>query len=171
MRTKTKWIAGGAFAATLLAGATGVALGATDQSEDAPLTGQAFEEATAAALADVGGGSVVGAESDDGGFEVEIRREDGTTVDVTLDRDFEVLRREVDGPDDDDDADEQVTADERERASAAALAATGGGAVNDVERDDDGSYEVEVITDDGREIDVRLDAELTVVGTPTEDRE
>ena len=170
MRTKTKWIAGGALAAALMAGATGVALGATDDHDEAPLTGEAFESATEAALADVGGGTVAGAESDDGGYEVEIRREDGTSVEVTVDRDFEVVRREVDGPDDSDD-DDQVIGDELARVSTAATAAVGGGVVSDAEREEDGSYEVEVVTDDGREIDVRLDAELAVIGTPTEDQD
>ena len=51
------------------------------------------------------------------------------------------------------------------RASEAALAHTGGGRVTDTEAgDEEGAYEVEVTLDDGREIDVHLDADFDVIG-------
>ena len=50
-------------------------------------------------------------------------------------------------------------------ASAVALAHTGGGTVTDTEVGDEESYyEVEVTMDDGREIDVQLDEQFSVVG-------
>lgn len=50
-------------------------------------------------------------------------------------------------------------------ASAAALAHTGGGRVTDTEVGDEESlYEVEVTLDDGRQVDVQLDANFAVVG-------
>jgi hypothetical protein len=58
-----------------------------------------------------------------------------------------------------------------ERASAAALASTGAGRVSDTEvGDEDGYYEVEVTLDGGRQVDVALDRDFTVLGTET-DRE
>ena len=51
------------------------------------------------------------------------------------------------------------------RASEAALAHTGGGRVTETEAgDEEGAYEVEVTLDDGREIDVHLDADFDVIG-------
>jgi uncharacterized membrane protein YkoI len=52
------------------------------------------------------------------------------------------------------------------RATAAALAATAGGRVTGTEIDDeDSKYEVEVTMDDGRQLDVQLDAGFHVVST------
>jgi hypothetical protein len=72
------------------------------------------------------------------------------------------------GFDDDtvDSADVQLTGTDLERASEAALAETGGGEVVDSEvEDEEGGYEVEVNLDDGRQIEVQLDADFAVVGT------
>jgi hypothetical protein len=53
-----------------------------------------------------------------------------------------------------------------DRASEAALAETGGGEVVDSEAEEDESgYEVEVNLDDGRQVEVQLDADYAVVGT------
>jgi hypothetical protein len=50
------------------------------------------------------------------------------------------------------------------RATEVALAETGGGRVTETETGDDGSfYEVEVILDDGRCVDVQIDESFTVV--------
>jgi uncharacterized membrane protein YkoI len=60
---------------------------------------------------------------------------------------------------DDDATDTPITGADLERASAAALAHTGGGEVTGSEVDDEESaYEVEVTLDDGRQVDVQLDA-------------
>jgi uncharacterized membrane protein YkoI len=51
------------------------------------------------------------------------------------------------------------------RASEAALAATGGGRVTETEAgDEDAYYEVEVTLPDGRQVDVAIDRDFTVVG-------
>ena len=50
-----------------------------------------------------------------------------------------------------------------ERASEAALAETGGGVVVDSEAEEESAYEVEVNLDDGRQIEVHLDANFAVV--------
>jgi len=52
------------------------------------------------------------------------------------------------------------------QASEAALAETGGGEVVDSEyEDEDNGYEVEVNLDDGRQIEVQLDADFAVVSS------
>jgi peptidase YpeB-like protein len=58
-----------------------------------------------------------------------------------------------------------VTGRQADQAIAAALAATGGGTANAVERDGENgaTWEVEVSTPDGRLVDVRLDADFSVV--------
>jgi uncharacterized membrane protein YkoI len=50
-----------------------------------------------------------------------------------------------------------------DRASEAALAETGGGVVVDSEAEEESAYEVEVNLDDGRQIEVHLDANFAVV--------
>ena len=52
-----------------------------------------------------------------------------------------------------------------DKAVAAALAATGGGEVLETEVGDDGAaYGVEVRLDDGRQVEVNLDASFSVIG-------
>ena len=65
-----------------------------------------------------------------------------------------------------DSADVQLTGTDLERASEAALAVTGGGEVVDSEvEDEEGGYEVEVNLDDGRQVEVQLDADFAVVSS------
>jgi hypothetical protein len=82
-------IFGEALAFALVTGAATVALAAGDQ----PLTGATLEKASAAALAHVGGGTVVEAESGEEGsaYQVEVRLDDGRTVEVDLDASFKVV--------------------------------------------------------------------------------
>jgi uncharacterized membrane protein YkoI len=97
MRARTKLaVAAGAVAVVLAAG-VGAAI-AAGGDDDTPLTGSALEHATAAALDHVGGGTVLETEAGDDGaaYGVEIRREDGTVVEVSLDADFEVVGTEAD---------------------------------------------------------------------------
>jgi uncharacterized membrane protein YkoI len=72
-----------------VAGATGVG---DDDATERPITGAALDKAKAAALADTPG-EVTGTEAGDeeGAYEVEVTRADGSQVDVHLDRNFEVL--------------------------------------------------------------------------------
>ena len=59
-----------------------------------------------------------------------------------------------------------ITGPDLDRASAVALDFLGEGRVTATEVEDEESYyEVEVILDDGREIDVQLDESFDVVGT------
>lgn len=57
-----------------------------------------------------------------------------------------------------------ITGDALDKASEAALTHTGGGVVTGTEVDDEESfYEVEVTTDEGRQVDVQLDRSFKVV--------
>jgi uncharacterized membrane protein YkoI len=70
-----------------------------DRGDSDRLTGDALKRAEQAALAETGGGTVTDAErDDDGGFEVDVRLEDGSEADVDLNDDFTV--RAVDRDDD-----------------------------------------------------------------------
>ena len=62
-------------------------------------------------------------------------------------------------------AEAPISQADHDRASKAALEATGGGRVHDVDRDHErgAAWEVEVITPDGRSLDVLLDAHFKVI--------
>lgn len=104
-RTKIALVAAGAVA--VVGAATGVGVAATGNRDDAepPITGEALERASAAALAHTGGGRVTDTEvgDEESYYEVEVTLEDGSQVDVQLDEDFQVVGDEADedGPDDD----------------------------------------------------------------------
>jgi hypothetical protein len=71
---------------------------ATSGGEEAPLSGDAKTKAVEAALAHVGGGTVVETEAVDDGaaYGVEIRLADGRVVEVQLDESFAVTGSEGD---------------------------------------------------------------------------
>jgi uncharacterized membrane protein YkoI len=92
-------IAAGALAAggAAIAGAAG----GDDDATERPISGGALEKAKAAALAEESGrvtGTEVGDE--ESYYEVEVTREDGTQVDVQLDRDFHVVSSATDDEND-----------------------------------------------------------------------
>jgi len=103
MDRRTRWITGGAVALAIMGGGTGIAI-ATSGDDDTPLRGSTLEQATAAALAAVGSGTVTETEVGDDGaaYSVEIRLDDGSQVEVGLDEDFNVIARtgDDDGPGD-----------------------------------------------------------------------
>src|SRR5436190_20688939 len=100
MRRRTKaLIAGGAATAAILGGATwAVAGGADDDATDTPITGSALDQASAAALEHTGGGRVTETEvgDEESYYEVEVTLEDGSQVDVQLDKRFNVVGDKVD---------------------------------------------------------------------------
>lgn len=102
---KTRWIAAGVVAITLIGGGTAIAV-ATGADDDKPLRGSDLDRATAAALAYTGGGTVIETETGDDGaaYGVEIRLEGGSVVEVNLDSNFQVYGQESDddGPGDQD---------------------------------------------------------------------
>lgn len=69
------------------------------------------------------------------------------------------------------DGDEQpLTGETYDRAVAAALAHTGGGEVTETEVGDDGAaYEVEVLLDNGTQLEIELDENFTVIGDSPDD--
>lgn len=96
MQKKTKVALG--VAAIAVAGAipvSGVA-GAASGETDRPITGDALQQASEAALAHVGEGRVTDTEvgDEESYYEVEITRDDGSEVDVQLDESFTVVSLE-----------------------------------------------------------------------------
>jgi uncharacterized membrane protein YkoI len=68
------------------------------------------------------------------------------------------------------DDDKPLTGSNLQKATAAALAHTGGGTVVETEVGDDGAaYGVEVRLDDGRVVEVNLDASFDVIGQENDD--
>jgi uncharacterized membrane protein YkoI len=106
-RRKKLWVAGGA--AALLVAGTGAGVAAAsghDDDSESPITGRALDRASAAALEETGGGRVTDTEvgDEESYYEVEVTLDDGSQVDVQLDRSFDVVGSSADheGPDDSD---------------------------------------------------------------------
>ncbi len=107
MKTPTKIVIAGVVAVALAAGgATAVAAGSSSGDSQAPIRGADLERASTAALASTGEGKVTGTEvgDEDSYYEVEVTLDDGSQVDVQLDRDFAVVSSaaDVESPDSDD---------------------------------------------------------------------
>jgi uncharacterized membrane protein YkoI len=114
MKDKLKGALIAAAAIAVLGGGGAAIAGATggdDDATDKAITGSAHDRASAAALAHTGGGRVTATEvgDEEGYYEVEVRRADGSQTDVHLDRQFKVIDSAGDddgaggddGPDDD----------------------------------------------------------------------
>ncbi|MGC5171313.1 PepSY domain-containing protein [Microbacterium sp. DT81.1] len=185
MRTRTIWITSAAAGLALVAGGTAVAFAVTDDltdddaRESAEITSEEMDAAIAAALDEVGPGTVVDADRDDDtghAYEIDVVLDAGGRVEVKLDESLNVLDASpedaTDASDDtgssDDEADDNggqpVEPADADRASKAALAHTGEGTVTEVERSDDADHvwEVEVTLTDGKDVDVELDAGFAV---------
>jgi uncharacterized membrane protein YkoI len=82
-----------------LSGQEDEAPGQDDDATEQPITGSALDRASETALAHVGGGEVTETEvgDEEGYYEVEVTRADGSQVDVHLNRGFDVLGTEGDG--------------------------------------------------------------------------
>ncbi len=123
MKFNRRWLASGATAVALGAVVTGSALAQSapkpaqtaqaeaeytreDEAEgkDVAITGDALEQAKAAALAHTGGGTVTDTEvgDEESYYEVEVSLDDGQQVDVQLDEQFNVVGDEADNGRDDD---------------------------------------------------------------------
>ncbi len=76
----------------------GFAVGAGGPDKETPITGTALARASSAALDHLGGGRITDTEvgDEDGLYEVEVTLENGSQVDVHLDRHFNVLGDEAD---------------------------------------------------------------------------
>ena len=91
------------------AGAGTAAVGAlSGDDHESPITGPALDQASRAALAYTGGGRVTETEvgDEDSYYEVEVTLDDGSQVDVQLDRSFNVVGSKADDEDDANDADD-----------------------------------------------------------------
>jgi len=95
MRTRTKVMIGSAAVAA--AAAVPAAANAAGDV-DTPITGPALEQASRAALDHLGGGRVTGTEvgDEESYYEVEVTLEDGSAIDVQLDRNFAIVGSERD---------------------------------------------------------------------------
>jgi uncharacterized membrane protein YkoI len=107
MQTRTKFIAAGAAVLALAAGGAGLALATGEGDDDGteqPIQGSELKRASAVALDAVGGGQVTETEirDEEGYYEVEVTRDDGSQVDVHLDSRFNVLDESGDGSGDSD---------------------------------------------------------------------
>ena len=88
-------------------GGAGIAYATSGDSEEQQATGPGTEKAKSVALEQSNGGRVTGTElgDEEGHYEIEVTRDDGSQGDVHLDRDFNVLSTAADhegSPDDKD---------------------------------------------------------------------
>jgi hypothetical protein len=98
MTKRGKILIAGIAALAVAAGGVGVAVAGGGDDAEAPIQGGALEKASAAALEHTGGGRVTETETGDeeSYYEVEVTRDDGSQVDVQLDRGFNVVGGEAD---------------------------------------------------------------------------
>jgi hypothetical protein len=92
-RSRIALIAG--IVIVVLGGAGAAVVGAsTGDDTDTPITGTELARASAAALAETGQGRVSGTEvgDEDSYYEIEVTLDDGSQVDVQLDRAFHVVK-------------------------------------------------------------------------------
>ncbi len=101
MRKRTV-VAGAGIALAAVAAVGGVAVASGGDDGDETVTGPKADDATSAALEATDGGTAnsVERDSENGAtWEVEVTRTDGTTVDVRLDENYEVVVIEGDSED------------------------------------------------------------------------
>ena len=100
MQRTTKILIVGAAGCFAAAG-VGIGIAAAGDGDDSEpaITGEELDRASAAALAHTGGGRVTETEvgDEESYYEVEVTLDDGSQVDVQLDRDFNVVGQERDG--------------------------------------------------------------------------
>jgi Peptidase propeptide and YPEB domain len=99
MKRKTMIAAGAVAVAALGVAATGITMAtAGNDDTDIPISGDALQRATAAALAHTGEGRVTETEvgDEESLYEIEVTLDDGSQVDVQLDERFEVVGSEAD---------------------------------------------------------------------------
>lgn len=101
-RTGRTVVIGVVAVGAVLAAVGGVVAATTGDDDEVPITGDALERATTAALAHIGEGRVTETEvgDEDSYYEVEVTLDDGSQVDVQLDEGFNVVGSAADGADD-----------------------------------------------------------------------
>ena len=101
MTKRSKLLTMGGIAVVVAAAGTGLAVATGGDDAEAPIEGTALDRASAAALEHTGGGEVTETEvgDEESYYEVEVTLDDGSQVDVQLDRDFNVVGGEADAED------------------------------------------------------------------------
>jgi uncharacterized membrane protein YkoI len=150
--------------------------GAAHEDAEKPVTGDAAAKAQAAAVKALGGGTAGAVTTDfpGTGYEVTVRKADGSTVEVHLDSSFAVVQGRgrggfgpAHGSAAHEDAEQPVTGSAATQARAAAVQFVGGGTAGAVTTDFHGSgYEVTVTKGDGSTVEVHLDSSFDVVQGP-----
>lgn len=99
MKNRTRAIAAGAGVIAIAAGGVGIATAGGGGDSEQPISGDSLAKAKAAALDHTGGGTVTETEMGDeeSFYEVEVTLDDGSQVDVQLNRSFEFVGSEADG--------------------------------------------------------------------------
>ena len=100
--TRKKYIVVAGVAALAAVGIGGAAFAGTDKGAhetDTPISGPARERASAVAVDAAGGGRVTETEQGDeeSYYQVEVTKDDGSHVDVNLDRAFNVVKTKTEG--------------------------------------------------------------------------
>jgi hypothetical protein len=108
MTQRGKFLTAGIAALALAAGGVGVAVAGGEDDAEAPIRGSALDKTSAAALEHTGGGRVTETEAGDeeSYYEVEVTRDDGSQVDVQLDRGFDVVGGSADDENEDESGDD-----------------------------------------------------------------
>jgi uncharacterized membrane protein YkoI len=91
---RKRWILGTVAVVALAGGGAAVAAASGgDDGNDRPIVGAALDRASAVALKHTRGGRVTDSEvgDEEGYYEVEVARPDGSSVDVHLDRNFKLI--------------------------------------------------------------------------------
>jgi hypothetical protein len=119
-------------------------------------------DAEAAARHWIGDGSAQPARIEDDEWEVDVIRPDGSLVEVTFDHDLNLRDFDEELGIGGERAHDEVRGPLRDEAIETALRVTGPGSVTSVERDGPDELEVNVRVDDGSQVEVELDARLSV---------
>jgi hypothetical protein len=98
MDRRTKLGVGGGAAIVVIGAGSFLGIAAATGGDDEPLRGDTRDRAIAAALASTGGGTVTETEIGDDGaaYEVDVKRPNGSQVEVQLDSDFKVTGSSAD---------------------------------------------------------------------------
>jgi hypothetical protein len=103
------------------------------------------------------------------GWEVDVRSPDGSIVEVNLGPKLELVELDEEIGPGGTPAHDEVMGERRERAIAAARPRAGAGVVRSVERERDGTIEVDFVLPDRTVLEVDLDARLRITGADREE--
>jgi hypothetical protein len=106
---------------------------------------------------------------DGAGWEIDVRRADGSLVEISLGPELELRELDEERGAGGIAAHDEVTGVRRTRAIEAARTVSGVGSVRGVERERDGSIEVDILAPDRTVVEVELDWQLRVTDVDEED--